>query len=55
LTSAPLAEIAPPFEFHVARQELERKFEIFLFAESARMELQNSAKESTEVNLQIPV
>jgi hypothetical protein len=33
-------------ELHVPRQELERKFEIGLFAESARMELKSSAKES---------
>jgi hypothetical protein len=32
--------------FHVARQELERKFEIVLFAENAVMELNGSAKES---------
>jgi hypothetical protein len=30
----------------VARRELERKFEIVLLAEDARMELKGSAKES---------
>ena len=33
-------------ELHVPRRELERKFEIVLFAENARMELKSSAKES---------
>jgi hypothetical protein len=33
-------------ELHVPRQELERKFEIVLFVESARMELKSSANES---------
>jgi hypothetical protein len=31
--------------FHVARRELERKFEIFLLAGHARMERESSAKE----------
>ena len=33
-------------ELHVPRQELERKFEIVLLVENARMELKSSAKES---------
>ena len=33
-------------ELHVRRRELERKFEIGLFAENARLELKSSAKES---------
>jgi hypothetical protein len=32
--------------FHVARRELERKFEKVLLAENAGMELKSSAKES---------
>jgi hypothetical protein len=32
--------------FHVARPELERKFEIVLFTENARIELKSSAKKS---------
>jgi hypothetical protein len=41
-----LAKIAPPYKLHVARQELERKSEIVLLAENARMELKSSAHES---------
>jgi hypothetical protein len=33
-------------ELHVPRRELERKFEIVLLAENARLELKNSANES---------
>jgi hypothetical protein len=33
-------------ELHVPRQELERKFEIVLLAENARMEWENNANES---------
>ena len=33
-------------ELHVPRRELERKFEIVLFTESARMEWKSSANES---------
>jgi hypothetical protein len=42
-------------EFHVARRELERKFEIILLEENARMELKSSAKENVKADLPIPV
>ena len=35
-------------ELHVPRRELERKFEIVLFAENARMELKSSVVELTD-------
>jgi hypothetical protein len=42
-TFAPWAKIAPPWKLHVPRQELERKFEIVLFAENVPMALKSSA------------
>jgi hypothetical protein len=38
----------------VARQELEKKIEIVLLAENARLELKSGAKESREVDLHCP-
>jgi hypothetical protein len=42
-------------EVAVVRREFERKFEIVLLAENARMELKRSAKESRKANLPFPV
>jgi hypothetical protein len=39
--------------FHVARRELERKCEIVLLAENARMELKSSANESSNLPLAV--
>jgi hypothetical protein len=38
---------------HVPRRELERKFQIILFAENARIELKSSANERRGANLPI--
>ena len=41
--------IAPPYKLHVPRRELERKFEIVLLAENARMERKSSANEKLKL------